>query len=152
MALIEFPPQSPFPPAVSATPTTEVTRRIIAEAQRRDSGSMAVIATDIAGVIVYWNDRATALYGWDATETIGRNILDVTPTHQTQDDAARIIETLRKGKSWSGHFILKHRSGSPLLLHVTDVPVLMGGAVVGIIGTSRPERHNSPRSVPRVPG
>lgn len=137
---------------MSAVSKTEVIGRIIAEARRRDAGVMAVIATDITGVIVYWNDQATALYGWDAAETIGRNILDVTPTHQTQDAAARIMESLRNGKSWSGDFILKHRSGSPLLLHVTDVPVMMGGAVVGVIGISRPERHDSPRSVPRVPG
>lgn len=140
------------PSAVSANPKTEVIRRIVADAVSRDSGAMAVIATDIAGVIVYWNERATTLYGWDADETIGRNILDVTPTHQTEDDAARIMESLRKGKSWSGHFILKHRDGSPLLLHVTDMPVVISGVVVGVVGISRPERQNSPRSVPRVLG
>jgi len=37
-------------------------------------------------------------------------------------------------------------------MHVTDVPVLMAGVVIGIVGMSRPERRNSPRSIPRVPG
>lgn len=135
-----------------ASSATEITRRIASEAQRRDLGEVAVIATDAAGRIVYWNDHATTFYGWDASETIGRNILDVMPTHQTQDEAAHIMESLRNGKSWSGDFIVRHRSGSPLLMHITDVPVMMAGTVVGMVGISRPERRNSPRSVPRIHG
>jgi PAS domain S-box-containing protein len=137
---------------VSVAHKPEVIDRIIAEAHRNDSGVTAVVATDVAGVIVYWNNRATELYGWDAAETIGRNVLDVMPTRQTQDEAAQIMESLRAGNPWSGDFILRHRTGSPVLMHVTDVPVLMAGVVIGIVGMSRPERRNSPRSIPRVPG
>jgi len=32
------------------------------------------------------------------------------------------------------------------------MPVVISGVVVGVVGISRPERQNSPRSVPRVLG
>jgi PAS domain S-box-containing protein len=135
---------------VSVNSTSEVHQRIVAEAQQRDSDGQAVIATDAGGCIVYWNERATTLYGWAPADALGKNILDVTPTRQTQDEAARIMETLLAGAEWSGDFIVRHRNGSPLLMHVTDIPVMMAGTVVGIIGMSRPERRDSPRSVPRI--
>ncbi len=53
------------------------------------------------------------------------------------EDTATIFEQLRLGKTWEGTFILKHRDGTPILAHVTDIPVRVGEDVVGIIGVSR---------------
>ena len=111
---------------------------IVAAARARDGEGAAVIATDAAGDILYWNDAAHALYGWRAEEAIGRNVIDVTPTRSTSDEASRIMERLRSGKEWSGQFILRRRDGSPIMAHVTNVPVRSGHDVIGIVGVSHP--------------
>jgi two-component system cell cycle sensor histidine kinase/response regulator CckA len=116
---------------------TEHAERIIEEAAVADDGRAAVIATDARGVIIYWNANAAALYGWEASKAIGANILDVTPTRNSADEAAQIMESLRRGETWEGKFIVRHRDGTPLLTYVTDTPVREGDNVVGIIGVSR---------------
>jgi len=37
-----------------------------------DSVGQAVIATDIGGIVIYWNSAAERLYGWTAQEATGR--------------------------------------------------------------------------------
>jgi PAS domain S-box-containing protein len=118
--------------------------RIIADARAHETDDRAVIATDIAGAIVYWNDRAEALYGWKADEAIGRNVLDVIPTRNTADEGATIMEELRRGRPWSGSFIVQHRNGTPMLAHVTDIPVREGGKVVGVVGLSKRDPRLTP--------
>lgn len=116
---------------------------IIAEARRRDHGDVAVIATDARGVILYWSAAAESLYGWRADDALGRDILAVTPTRGSSEEAATIMEELRHGRLWTGMFILQQRDGTPIMVHVTDVPIRDEGEVVGIVGVSRAaEREN----------
>ena len=111
---------------------------IIAEARARDRDGIAVIATDARGRIVYWSRGAEWLYGWRADEAIGRDILDVTPTRSSEDEATAIMEELRNGRLWTGIFILQRRDGTPIMMHVTDVPIRIGDEVIGIVGVSQP--------------
>jgi PAS domain S-box-containing protein len=115
--------------------------RILDAARALEEGGVAVIATDLGGKIVYWGSGAEALYGWLAAEALDRNIVDLTPTRANVDEAMHIMEQLRRGKSWSGDFILRHRDGRPIYTHVTDVPVFDDHTVIGIVGVShRPQR------------
>jgi len=115
---------------------------IVAEAESRDGEHVAVIATDAAGTIVYWNTGAEKLYGWVSSETIGRNVTDVIVTYSAVDDGTRIMEQLRRGQSWSGSFIVRNRAGDPILAHVVDEPVSHDGEVVGIVGISQAARRS----------
>ena len=68
---------------------------------------------------------------------MGRNILDVTPTDTTQQQAAEIMACLARGESWEGEFLTRNREGKVFPVHVTDTPVLdEKGQVTGIIGIS----------------
>jgi PAS domain S-box-containing protein len=123
---------------------------VIEAARARDVSGAAVIATDAAGTILYWNDGAALLYGWAAEDAIGRDVLDVTPTHKSADSAAQIMEELRLGEEWSGEFILKRRDGTPIIAHVTNYVVREKEAVIGIVGVSRPAtRRTQPPGVAR---
>src|SRR5437763_13632555 len=93
---------------------------IVEAARSHDTGGTAVIGTDAAGIIVYWNEGAAFLYGWEPEEAIGRNVLDVTPTRNSADDAMQIMEELRLGQEWTGEFIVKHRDGTPMMAHVAN--------------------------------
>lgn len=97
----------------------------------------AVIVTDLNGTIRYWNAHAETLYGWPAAEAIGHNIVDVTPTQQSHDEARTIMERLVRGEKWSGTFAVQRRDGSTFTAQVTDAPVFdSSGRLAGIVGVS----------------
>jgi PAS domain S-box-containing protein len=90
----------------------------------------AVIATDTQGTVVSW------LYGWPAAEAVGRDITEVTVPEPSREAAAEIMTALREGRSWSGGFPVRNRSGEVLHALVTDSGVYRDGALIGIVGAS----------------
>ena len=67
------------------------------------------------------------------------------PTRNSSDEAAHIMEQLRRGQTWTGTFIVQRRDGTPILVHVTDAPIRdEGGEVIGIVGLSRREGRSTP--------
>ena len=104
----------------------------------RHGDAKAVIGTDENGTVLFWNSAAEDLYGYSADEAIGRNIVDITPAMMSRRDAERIMHELLAGKSWNGDFTVRHRDGSVITVQVEDVPVMVDGAVVGIVGISSP--------------
>jgi PAS domain S-box-containing protein len=112
------------------------------EAQRRqahllDTVEQAVMVTDLAGTITYWNGYAERLYGWAASEAVGHSILDITPAETTREQAAAILARLSAGQSWAGEFLVRRRDGSAFPAWVTDTPIRdEQGALVGVIGVS----------------
>lgn len=97
----------------------------------------AVIATDLEGTILYWNDFAEWLYGWTSAEALGANIMDLTPAADARETAGEILATLREGDSWSGEFLTKRKDGSVFPAQVTDSPIFAeDGHLIGIVGVS----------------
>ncbi|MCM3873222.1 MAG: PAS domain S-box protein [Pyrinomonadaceae bacterium] len=97
----------------------------------------AVIATDLKGIVIYWNDFAEWLYGWSRAEAIGANIIDLTPAADTRETAGEILTTLRGGESWSGEFLTRKKDGSVFPAQVTDSPIFAeNGELIGIVGVS----------------
>jgi PAS domain S-box-containing protein len=130
-------------PAKMVGTVQDITERKLAEEQLRHHSHLlnvigqAVIVTDQAGTITYWNDFAEKLYGWSSTEAVGRNIVDVTPADTTVERRVEIMACLAQGESWSGEFISQKRDGTTFPIFVTDTPVLdEAGHVVSIIGIS----------------
>lgn len=102
-----------------------------------NSVGQAVVATDKNGFITFWNSAAEKLYGWDAEEAIGRNIMDTIALEQTKEQGAEIIASLARGESWSGEYIVKHRTGTAIPVYVYDTSVLdESGGLIGIIGVA----------------
>jgi PAS domain S-box-containing protein len=97
----------------------------------------AVIATDINGLITYWNNAAEIIYGWKYDEIIGKNIIEVTPSEHTKEQADQIMDTLKNGETWSGEFYVKGKNKTSFPVYLTDSPVLdKDGKFIGIIGVS----------------
>ena len=121
----------------------DVTDQRAVDAERRlraallDAVGQAVIATDPAGTITYWNHAAEVLYGWRAAEAVGRSVIDVTPADQSREQAETIMACLRRGQKWSGEFVVRRRDGTSFRAFVTNTPVLdEGGRLTGIVGVS----------------
>ena len=122
---------------------TDLTERVEAEARLRFQAQLlgavgqAVIATDQAGRITYWNPAAEALYGWPAAEVLGRPVLDVVSSDATREQGQEIMDQLSAGASWSGQYTVRRRDGTPFPAYVTDSPVLdAAGRLIGVIGVS----------------
>ena len=69
------------------TRDTTVRKRAVEQIrfQRRlfDAVGQAIIATDLPGRIIYWNQAAEELYGWTTEEVMGLPIVEVTLSEET---------------------------------------------------------------------
>jgi PAS domain S-box-containing protein len=111
--------------------------RIRVQAELLDAVGQAVIATDLDGMVTYWNQAAERLYGWRRAEALGRPILELTPVSGGLERADEILEALRAGKTFTGEVEIQRRDGSTIMAEVTDSPIRdEHGQVAGIIGIS----------------
>jgi len=98
----------------------------------------AVIVTDVAGTVIYWNPAAEKLYGWAPEEVIGQNIMGITVASETADEAAQHMASLMAGNSWAGEFAVRCKNGEFIPALVTLSPLFdSAGATVGIVGLSQ---------------
>ena len=98
----------------------------------------AVVATDLDGIIQYWNRAAEKFYQWQAKEVIGKNIIDVIPSITTKKQAKEIMQALSQGQSWAGEFEVQRKDGTRFLAYVSDSPIQNDqGELIGVIGISR---------------
>lgn len=101
---------------------------------------LAVIATNLQGVVAYWNAGAERLYGWSADEALGEPIVGLTPSQTTRAQSEAIMQVLKDGASWRGEIQLRRKDGDLLDAFVVDIPVgdLANGqgVIVGISATA----------------
>jgi PAS domain S-box-containing protein len=106
-------------------------------AQLLDAIEQAVIATDLDGIVIYWNHFAHELYGWTPDEAIGRNIMELTTPDATLKQAEEIMSQLRRGQSWTGEFIVKRKDGTTFPVQITNSPIFDNEKTLcGIVGIS----------------
>ena len=97
----------------------------------------AVIATDLPGVVRYWNPAAERLYGWTAAEAVGRPIAEVVVPRMIWPLGEEVMATLRSGGHWSGVFTVRRKDGSTFPALVTDTGVYdEDGRLAGLVGVS----------------
>ncbi len=102
-----------------------------------DAVGQAVVATDLEGIVVYWNSAAEAMYGWTAAEAVGNSAEVLLPSDASREVGAEIFATVVAGKTWTGEFHVGRRDGSSFLAWVSDTPVLdADGNLIAIIGVS----------------
>lgn len=114
-------------------------RDLRARAEMLDALGHAVIATDMEGVIRYWNDAARELYGFDAREVVGQQIYYVLPAALGDDEIESMMRGFAAGKPWDGILTIRAKDGTWLRTVHSD-RVLRGedGAPVGIVSASFP--------------
>ena len=97
----------------------------------------AVVVTDLTGRISFWNRAAEALYGWLASETLGRHIVEMTTPDMSRAQAEAILQRLTKGESWSGEFLVQRKDGSLFTATINNAPLLdADDQLIGIVGVS----------------
>ena len=112
---------------------TSMTVRDLSESKRAEADNVfkakllntigqAIIATDVKGIIYYWNKAAEKIYGWTAAEAIGKNVVELTPAQQSKEQGDEIMKSLLKGESWEGEFLVQRKDGTTFPAFVTDTP------------------------------
>jgi PAS domain S-box-containing protein len=122
---------------------TDITERKKAEDSIRfqahllNTVEQAVIATNLEGTVIYWNQFAEKLYGWTDVEAINRNIKELTTPEINAAQADQIMSDLNTGKSWTGEFTVRNKAGAFFPAHVSNSPVTdNNGELMGIVGIS----------------
>jgi PAS domain S-box-containing protein len=72
-----------------------------------------VIAIDLQGLVLFWNEAAERLYGWTAEEAIGASANDLLKTRSNQPLEPIIDSLLRDGR-WEGELTRIRRTGEPV--------------------------------------
>jgi len=108
--------------------------QLLLQSRMLDGVADAVIAIGPDEKILYWNDTATRIYGWQRDEVIGRNLTSVAaPDNQAQT----ILENLKKGETWSGEYMVKHKDGHLFPVFARDSPIFDDeGRLIAVIGAS----------------
>jgi PAS domain S-box-containing protein/putative nucleotidyltransferase with HDIG domain len=107
------------------------------QARLLETVGQAIVATDVAGVITYWNSAAEALYGWTADEAVGRNILSILRTEPCHPSDPETLTSLMNSGPISGEYLARHRSGRMIPILASSVPLRdERGEIVGVIGVS----------------
>lgn len=100
----------------------DVTDRKQAEEQIRyqahliESVSEAIISTDLNYVIQSWNRAAETIYGWQATEVIGKRIMDVVSTVYPDSTREQVLQSFHAQGSWKGEVIQERKDGTSLAI------------------------------------
>ncbi|TML07370.1 MAG: anti-sigma factor antagonist [Actinobacteria bacterium] len=99
----------------------------------------AVIATNLDGVVVHWNRDAEAFYGYTAQHAVGRAARDLIVAPGDNDEARRIVQTLRTDGRWQGAFEVARADGSTFRAWVRDIVMCDdAGRPSGLLGLSVP--------------
>jgi two-component system CheB/CheR fusion protein len=107
------------------------------QAHLLDTVEQSVIATNLDGIVIYWNQFAQTLYGWTAEEAIGRQIIELTTPEMWVEPALEIMSRLRQGKSWAGEFNVQRRDGTTFPAQIINSPIIDNeGNLIGIVGVS----------------
>ncbi len=122
---------------------TDITEQKMADENNRFKANLlntiaqAAIATDLNGIVNYWNKAAENIYGWTSEEAIGKNIMQLTTSQATEKQAIEIMENLKNGNAWSGEFTVQRKDGFDFPVLITNSPIYdETGKLSGIIGIS----------------
>jgi PAS domain S-box-containing protein len=129
----------------------DVTQRKVAETKLRDyaereqhfiaaveSSRDAIITQTLAGTITGWNHAAEGLFGYSASEAIGRNINIIVPEDQ-RDDARNILTQLAEGGHFDQHETVRiAKNKRPVEVSLSISPVRSpSGEIIGAAKVSR---------------
>jgi PAS domain S-box-containing protein len=102
-----------------------------------DVVDVAVIATDLEGLVTHWNGGAERIYGWTRDEVIGQPIQTLTVGPGDRQLADTIMSSVRDKGEWEGEFDVRRKDGSSFPAFVRNALFThRDGHVAGIVGVS----------------
>jgi PAS domain S-box-containing protein len=94
---------------------------------------LAVVATDVDGLITFVNDAATETYAASAEDLLGRHILDLVPS-DAGGGGSLALDAVAGGATWRGDLTVRRPGGDTFVGAVSATPIRDdAGAVVGTV-------------------
>ncbi|KAI3909637.1 hypothetical protein MKW98_014054 [Papaver atlanticum] len=101
------------------------------------SMGQAIHVSDDKGRILYWNRAAEDLYGYSASEAIGRDVLHLIAEEQVYKDGKKIVDRSAMGESWTGLFPVINKQGRRFQVIATNSPLYDDcGTLIWFIGVT----------------
>lgn len=98
----------------------------------------AVFATDLDNCVTYWAPSAERLFGYPASEAVGRSFGDLLPFRIAEGtEELELLRTIAAGHPWRGQGTVTLRDGSERWIESTVNPLLVDGRIVGSVSVSR---------------
>jgi len=111
---------TPGPRRLLIDPVEDARSRLAAMVESSDS---AIVSTDPEWVVESWNPAAERLFGYTASEMVGRSILDLVPLDQ-RADALQVVERVRAGGQAVPYDTVRLRKdGQPVHVSIKPWPV-----------------------------
>jgi PAS domain S-box-containing protein len=90
-------------------------RKLAEDAVRREAELLskvaaAVVCTDMDGIVTYWNEGATRLYGYSAEQRLGKHVLADYP-EERRAAAQAALDEIARGKNFDGEWQQPRRDG-----------------------------------------
>ena len=93
----------------------DVRRELLRHAELLDLANDAIVISDAAGKISYWNRGAERLYGWSRDEAAGRDVQTFLQTGPPEKLAA-VLETLQSAHHWQGEIEQVRKDGVAIIV------------------------------------
>jgi two-component system, NtrC family, sensor kinase len=84
-------------------------------AELLDLASEAIMVRDLNGTLQFWNSGATALYGWEPDEVLGKNLHQILNTKFPVPNR-EIESTISEGRRWEGNLVQYTRDGREIVV------------------------------------
>ncbi|MEW6497224.1 MAG: PAS domain S-box protein [Cyanobacteriota bacterium] len=103
-----------------------------------ESSEDAIIAKTLDGIIASWNAGAQKIFGYRASEMIGRSIALLMPP-ECRDELAKILEKIRRGEKVESYETVRQRKDGQLIdVSLTISPIKdITGKIIGISKIAR---------------
>ncbi len=88
-----------------------------------DSSSDAIASKDLNGIVLTWNRAAESMFGYTASEMIGRSITTIIPPERLSEEA-EVLGHIRRGEKID-HFetVRRRKDGTPIDISLTVSPI-----------------------------
>ncbi|HET9532652.1 MAG TPA: PAS domain S-box protein, partial [Blastocatellia bacterium] len=97
------------------TQTRQAEDQLRAQAILLDHAREAIIVRDLNDRILFWNRGAESIYGWTASETIGRDIREILYKQDPTEYERAKTNVLDKGE-WAGELLQFTKSGKEIIV------------------------------------
>ncbi len=99
--------------SLEVTESVRIQQELRKQAALLDLASDAIFVTTLEGAITYWNRGAERLYGWSASEAMGKRDLELLKAKLPLPYDQLLSQLLRDGE-WEGEVIRSHRDGTTI--------------------------------------
>ena len=122
----------------SARKLGEANARLELQAELLANVHDAIFATDAETKITFWNRAAEEIYGWRASEVLGRSSGEILRSDINGQTRQEVLDALMRTGRWSGEVVQRRKDGRPITIDASSIVLKdVHGKVTGLATVNR---------------